>query len=103
MRSKNIDVTLTIPVPINEPDENGNIYTEEAIKEACISAINCPLIQFDNEGNEVPIGIANDVRYSNGSIFVDAKVWYGGTNEFVEMLEDNKITSMKINSIGFST
>ena len=32
MRTDNIKVTITIPIPYNKPDKNGNIYTEEAVE-----------------------------------------------------------------------
>ena len=34
MRTDNIKVTITIPIPYNKPDKNGNIYTEEAVEKA---------------------------------------------------------------------
>lgn len=49
MRCQQIEVKFRIPVRINEPDGNGNVYTEEAIKNACIGAAGQPIIQYDEE------------------------------------------------------
>ena len=35
MRTDNIKVTITIPIPYDKPDKNGNIYTEEAVEKNC--------------------------------------------------------------------
>ena len=34
MREENIKVKITIPFPFDKPDKNGNIYSEEAVKNA---------------------------------------------------------------------
>jgi len=100
MRCDNVKVTLSIPVPIDKPDGNSVIYSEDAIRKACEKANGTPIIRFDDNGNEIPIGVANKVEYSNGFIWVDAVAFHGGTNELVEMLDNKKVTSMEIK--GFS-
>ncbi len=100
MRCKNIDITYSIPVPINEPDGNGNMYTEEAIIKACEKSEGQPIIQYNSEGKEVPIGIARTVKYSNGFIWVEGTIWYGGTSESVLFDQQKQITDIKIVSFG---
>ena len=34
MNTNNIEVKISIPFPLNEPDNNVNIYIEDAIKNA---------------------------------------------------------------------
>ena len=36
MRTENIEVKITIPIPFNKPDKNGVVYTEEAISKAVV-------------------------------------------------------------------
>ena len=32
MRTDNIKVTITIPIPYDKPDKNSNIYTKETVE-----------------------------------------------------------------------
>ena len=100
MRCNNIKLTLSIPIRINEPDGNGNVYTEEAVINACKNAVNMPIVQYDSEGKEIPIGVATSVDYSNGFIWVEAKAWHGGTHDLVNQIIDKTITSMEILGFG---
>ena len=50
MRVENTKVKLTIPIPIDKPDDNGVIYTREAIENAVNNLHkNLPIIYRDNE------------------------------------------------------
>ena len=40
MRTENIKATITIPIPYDKPDKNGNIYTKEAVEKAEQERIN---------------------------------------------------------------
>lgn len=100
MRIKNIKISLELPVPSNEPDENGFLYSEAAIIKACKNANGKPLIIYNAKNERVPIGTASNVRYKNGNILVDGVLWYGGTMEYVK-LDKNKIVSMEIEEFGF--
>ena len=101
MRVENINVSLEIPTPMGKPDKNGNIYTENAIINACKNADNLPIIIYDE--NELPKlkGIATKVRYKDGNILVDGYFRYGGTEEIVD-IEDGQIVSMEIQGFGIS-
>jgi len=100
MRCDDIKITISMPVPIDKPNGNGRMYTEEAIRKAYENASGQPLIQFNDKGEEVPIGVVDKVEYSNGFIWVEARAWHGGTNDLVEMLNNKKITSFNIGSFG---
>lgn len=102
MRCKNLSVTFSIQVPVDEPDDNGNIYTEEAIIEACKNASGQPIEQYNEKGESVAVGVANKVEYSNGFIWVEGRVWHGGTSEIVDII-DGKVTSMRITGLGIGT
>ena len=99
MRSKNIKFSFEIPVYFDKPDENGVLYTEEAIKNACKDTKDKPLITYENGKSQI-IGIVKDVTYNNGSILVSGFTFYGGTEEKVVFDSQNeKIISMEI--VGF--
>lgn len=100
MRSGNIKVTFSIPISINKPDDNGIIYTEEAIIKACENANNQPIIQFNNKGEEIVIGHSNNVKYSNGFIWVEGVIYHGGTNDVVDILKAGTVFDFKISSFG---
>jgi len=100
MRCKDINVTLSIPVPIGEHDGNGVVYTEEAIVQACKNCNGQPIIQFNEKGEEIVIGYAKNVEYLNGFIFVDAVSWHGGTCDLVDKLLDKTVTEFRISSFG---
>ena len=44
MRTENIKVAITIPIPYDKPDKNGNIYTKEVSSNFIISLITILLI-----------------------------------------------------------
>jgi hypothetical protein len=102
MRVKILKTSLEIPVPINKPDENGVIYTEEAIINACNNAENQPIIIYDDNGNSKVVGVAKNVRYEKGNIIVDGLINYGDTEELVKFDDENKIISMEIVGFGIS-
>ena len=102
MRCKNIKVKLSIPVPIDKPDGNGYTYSEDAIIKACENAINLPIIQVDNQGNDMVIGVAHDIQYVNGHIEVEGYVWYGGTCESIYKKGNESISHISLNAIGLS-
>lgn len=102
MRAKIIKTSLEIPVPINEPDDNGIIYTEEAIINACKDSNNQPIIMYLPNGESKIIGVANKVRYESGNIFVDGTIFYGGTEESVLFNDNKRIISMSISGFGIS-
>lgn len=98
MRCNNIEVTIKIPVKPNEPDENGTIYTENAIIEACEKANNLPIITYNEKGEQVPIGYANNVQYVDNYIVIEGYTYAGGTMDTV-ILDKNKVISMEV--VGF--
>lgn len=99
VRTTNIKVSLEIPVPIDKPDKNGVIYTEDAIKKACENAKGLPIILYNSDNSTKTIGITDDVQYENGYILTTGTLRYGGTEEQVVFNDENKIMSMEI--VGF--
>ena len=113
MRTENINVKITIPIPINKRDNNGFIYTKEAIETAINNLHkNLPIIYRDNINvdKEKVIGtttgnshIVNwDFENNVCEVTIDGNIYYGGTEYIVNKVKDNVITNFEITSIGLS-
>ena len=111
MRTDNIKVTITIPIPYDQPDKNGNIYTEEAVEKA-ISNLhkNIPII-FRDESERKVIGTTTDNShiatwdFENQvcNLTVNGEVFFGGTeSECTFDIEKGKIVDFEIVGIGLS-
>lgn len=105
MRAENIKVTFKIPIPIDKPDLNGVIYSKEAIRNACKNVNDIPIEMSNNDGQFLPIGVAQEVEFiedKDGTYITGVGlVWYGGTEESVEMI-NGKVTSLHVNGIGIA-
>jgi hypothetical protein len=113
MRTDNIKVTITIPIPYNKPDKNGNVYTEEAVENAVNHLHkNLPIIYRDNE-NEIDgkvIGTTTgdshiatwDFENQVCKVTIDGAIFYGGTECLVNEIKDGKVTDFEIVGIGLS-
>lgn len=109
MRTDNIKVTITIPIPYNKPDKNGNIYTKEAVEKAVNNLHkNLPII-FRDESEEKVIGTTTgDSHIATWNfenqvckVTVDGEIFFGGTECTVD-INDGKITDFTITGIGLS-
>lgn len=101
MRVKNIKVSCTYEIPVNEPDGNNIIYTEEVIANAYSDIKNKPIITYDKDGNPVVIGVITDGSYSNGTVSIDGYLYAGGTDESRVNISQGIVNSFEINAIGF--
>ena len=109
MRTENIKVKITIPIPYDKPDKNGNIYTEEAVEKAVNNLRkNLPII-FRDESEEKVIGTTTgdshiatwDFENQVCKLTVDGEVFFGGTECLYEV-EDGTVTDFQIIGIGLS-
>lgn len=110
MRTKNIQVSVKIPFPFNQPDENGVVYTREAIEKAIPTFSNAPIVSYSNNTGPRIIGILNyddpvaEWDEENGicNLAVTGLLFHGGT-ECSVVLDDNKVvTHMSIQSVGIT-
>ena len=105
MRTENIEVTFKIPIPVDEPDLNGVIYSKEAIRNAYKNIKDIPIEIPNNDGQFFPIGVAQDIKLiedENGVYITGVGlIWHGGTDESAE-IKDGKVTSFKVNCIGIA-
>lgn len=84
-------------------DDNHVSYSIPAIREACETASNLPIIQYDEQGTEKVVGVAQSIKWNpHGFIEVDGLLLFGGTGENVEFGNDDNVVSMELNSVGFS-
>ena len=109
MRTENIKVKITIPIPYDKPDKNGNIYTKEAVEKATNNLRkNLPII-FRDKSEEKVIGTTTgdshiatwDFENQVCKLTVDGEVFFGGTECLYEV-EDGKVTDFQIIGIGLS-
>lgn len=113
MRTENIKVKLTIPIPVGKPDRNGVVYTKETVENAVNNLMkNLPIIYRDNEKaiDGVVIGAITgnshittwDSKNQVCNVTVDGVVFYGGTECVVDKMEDGVVTDFRITGFGFS-
>ena len=99
MRTDNIKVKLDISFPTDRPDQNGRIYTTEAVLKACTKEKldKLPLI-FRDQDREKVIGIvfSDDlkvIRDADNKVYrinVDGFIHYGGTECYVNRMHKNE-------------
>lgn len=108
MRLENIKVTFKCGLPINEPDGNGVMYTQEAIRNAYKDIQNrggLPIEIPNDKGEFVPVGVTQELELieEDGKMYISGcgLIFHGGTEENVKI--DNKIvTSFDITGVGIS-
>ena len=109
MRTENIKATITITIPYNEPDKNGNIYTKEAVEKAVNNLHKHLPIIFRGESEEKVIGTTTgdshiatwDFENQVCKLTVDGEVFFGGT-ECIADIDNGKIVNFEIVGIGLN-
>ena len=111
MRTDNIKVTITIPIPYDQPDNNGNIYTKEAVEKAVNNLHKYLPLIYKSKSEEKVIGtITGDSNIATWdfenqvcNLTLDGEIFFGGTNsECIFDREKGKIVNFEIVGIGFS-
>lgn len=106
MRTDNINITMKMPLPVNNPDRNGTMYSKEAFQKAFEDAKDKPLEVLLNNGTRAVIGTIQDMSYVEDEFgdyaLVNGRIMYGGTCEYIEDLEkvSGVITGMTLASVG---
>lgn len=105
-------VKLTMYMPFNKQTKNGNIFTEEAIKDAVYNLHkHLPIIYSDDGANGRVIGtttgkshiVTYDADNQSYKITVDGVLFNCNPIIRVNEYEDDKITDFRIASIGLTT
>ena len=79
---ENTKITFSIPLPVDYPDCNGYMFSQEAIHKLCSQELNIPIVDKRND-KEVVIGhCIGSPSYLNGYLFIDG-MQYGNGLEFV--------------------
>ncbi|GKH49853.1 hypothetical protein CE91St46_09640 [Eubacteriales bacterium] len=113
MRQKNIKMQIVLRFPFDHPDENGVVYSKQAVEQA-ISSLHgkLPVLYRDNgmyldgavigctSGN-TPSALWNE-DYQICEVFFDANIYYGGIECLVKDMENGIVTSFEITSLGIS-
>ena len=113
MRTENIKVKITIPIPFDKPDKNGVIYTKEAVEKVVNNLYkNLPIIYRDNDyrAEGVVIGTVTDDSHIATWDFenhickmtVNGEIFFGGTECIVNEMKDGKVTDFSIVGLGLS-
>jgi hypothetical protein len=112
MRVENAKIKLTIPIPIDKPDANGIMYSEEAVENALnnLQPYLPILFKESTETDAKVIGATGTSHivswdYDNKvcNVTIDGVVFYSGADIIVNEMEDGKITDFRIASIGLTT
>lgn len=111
MRVENAKVKITIPIPIDKPDANGIVYTEEAVENAINNLQSrLPILFKENaEFEEKVIGatgtqciVSWDFENQVCKLTIEGIVFYSGAEIIVNEIEDGKISDFRIASIGLT-
>lgn len=111
MRTENSKVKITLNLPINKPDCNGIVYTEEALKQAVDKLrTKLSIVYVDDENNRKCIGTTTgdthivdwDSENQVCRLTVDGVVFYAGADIIVNKMENGKITDFEIVSISLT-
>lgn len=110
MRTNNIKCHFVIKFPYDKPDENGNVYTREAVDKA-IRNMKGPLpIVMSNKEETKIIGITDTSPYAIQDLTeekaiqftVDGNILHGGTECQVVHNDEGKISEINLVAIGLS-
>lgn len=112
MRTNNIEVKFTIPIPYGKPDLNGVCHTKEAIENA-INNYNgkLPIMYQANENTPIHCFGATDstvhsIEWDDKNqvcrLTINGIIFYGGAEIIVNEIQDGKITSFELRGIGLS-
>lgn len=111
MRVKDTKVKLTIPIPIDQPDDNGVIYTQEAVENAVNNLYTyLPIIYKDHECNDKVVGTTTgnshiatwDFKNQVCNVTLDGVIFHSGAEIIVNAINDGKVTDFQILSVGLT-
>lgn len=103
-------IKLTIPIPIDRPNANGVIYTEDAVSKAMsILNKNLPILYRSNSDEKV-IGTTTgschmihwDFENQVCNLELDGALFSSGANIMINEIKDGKVTDFKIMNIGIN-
>lgn len=108
--TENTKIKLTIPIPIDKPNVNGCIYTEDAVSKA-VSILNKNLpILYRSKSDEKIIGFTTggchivhwDFENQVCNLTVDGILFSSGADIMINNIEDGKVTDFRITGFGLT-
>lgn len=112
MRTDNLKVKLTIPIPVGKPDCNGIVYSKKAVENAINNLHkNLPIIYRDDEIEEEVVignttGNSHIVTWNSENqvcnVTVDGVVYFGGAECIIKEMDNGVVTDFDIVAIGLS-
>ena len=111
MRTNNIKVRLTIPIPFDRPDLNGAVHTKEAIDKAITNmAFGTPILYKDNDCEAKVVGVIDDsfrsIKFDSDNqvceVSLNGTIFYAGAEVIANEIENGNITDCEIISIGLT-
>lgn len=101
--NKPIEITMKVPFPIEKPDRNGIIYTEDAIKNAVNNFTSSAPLRIWKDDICTVIGHVDNIELSDAfEITAHGVCYFGGTNEMANEIENNIVSSFELLSFGIS-
>lgn len=109
MRTKNIEITMKLPFQVKKPDQNGVVYSQEAIldaiKKSKLGTGSIPL-EVENAMGIATIGKIDKLTYEIGNdesyLVAHGMIFHGGTSEDATSNDGSQIDIMKILSLGIT-
>lgn len=109
MKDENVKLKLTIPIPINKPNINGVIYTEEAVENAMNNLHkNIPIIYRKPDGYDTVIGattggahiVTLDFDNQVCNLTVDGVAFNSGAECIINEIQNGEVKDFKIVGVG---
>ena len=107
MRAKNIELTIKMNLPVDEPDKNGFTYPKDVLQNAFKDVDTLPLCVTTPSGETIVIGTINSAVYfpavHGHYVLMNAVVWNGGTKDVAEHDNNNIVQKMNIECVGMTS
>lgn len=103
MRTSNIKATIDMPIPVGVPDENGFVYTRDAVREAVRAMGSIPLKLNEKVIGTVEAGYIASEDEHKSVLRLYAVIPFGGTLDHVVGFDESThaISKYSITEVGF--
>ena len=110
MKNNTAEIKLKISLPYGTPNQNGTIYTKEAIESALINPQTLPLMFQTDPGDALhllgQVKLVDAVEWDDENqvchIILNGRVYNAGPYIMAHEIQDGKITNFELRGIGLS-